>query len=280
MAAAVVELADLARGRPAVLQQLAGGRVERLGEQLRARVAGLLGEQLERDRQREELAERVPAQVVLLHELLDVLGRRAAGAGLEQAAAVHQRHDREHLRARAELEDREQVGQVVAQHVAGDRDRVLAARGALEREARRLGDRQDLDLQAVGVVLGEVAPRPSRASRRRARASRRARTRPARRWRARARRRARPSRGSGASLVWHVRQMSPASTSCSSSDVAARRRPRGPCRRASISNVLSWEPYSSAFCAIRPTFGVVPIVAGSNAPCSRQNSIVSAYSAA
>ena len=45
---------------------------------------------------------------------------------------------------------------------------------------------------------------------------------------------------------------------------------------ASISNVLSWLPYSSAFCAIRPTFGVVPIVAGSNAPCSRQKSIVSA----
>jgi hypothetical protein len=43
---------------------------------------------------------------------------------------------------------------------------------------------------------------------------------------------------------------------------------------------LSWLPYSSAFCAIRPTLGVVPIVAGSNAPCSRQKSIVSAYSAA
>ena len=49
---------------------------------------------------------------------------------------------------------------------------------------------------------------------------------------------------------------------------------------AAISNVLSCEPYSSAFCAMRPTFGVVPIVAGSNAPCSRQKSIVSAYSAA
>ena len=36
------------------------------------------------------------------------------------------------------------------------------------------------------------------------------------------------------------------------------------------------DPYSSAFCAIRPTFGVVPIVVGSNAPFSRQKSIVSA----
>ena len=107
---------------------------------LRARVAGLVGEHLERHREREELAERVPAQMVLATELLHVLGRRAAGAGLEQAAAVHQRHDREHLRAGAELEDREQIGQVVAQDVAGDRDRVLAGAGAREREAGRLGD--------------------------------------------------------------------------------------------------------------------------------------------
>ena len=43
---------------------------------------------------------------------------------------------------------------------------------------------------------------------------------------------------------------------------------------------MSCEPYSSAFCAMSPTFGVVPIVAGSNAPCSRQWSTVSAYSGA
>jgi hypothetical protein len=30
-----------------------------------------------------------------------------------------------------------------------------------------------------------------------------------------------------------------------------------------ISKVLSWLPYSSAACAMRPTFGTVPIVAGS-----------------
>ena len=94
----------------------------------------VLGQVLERHGQREELAERVPAQVVLLHELLHVLRGRAAGARLEQAAAVHERHDREHLGAGAELEDREQVGEVVAEHVAGDRDRVLAAADALERE--------------------------------------------------------------------------------------------------------------------------------------------------
>ena len=69
--------------------------------------------------------------------------------------------------------------------------------------------------------------------------------------------------------------MSPASTSCSSStspaEVTTRTTPG-----AAISNVLSCDPYSSAFCAIRPTFGVVPMVVGSNAPFERQKSIVSA----
>ena len=40
-----------------------------------------------------------------------------------------------------------------------------------------------------------------------------------------------------------------------------------------ISNVLSCEPYSSAFCAIRPTFDTVPIVRTSNAPCVLQSSM-------
>ena len=137
VAAAVVELVHLARRRAVLVEHRSGGAVERVGEQLRGRVVGLLREELERRRQREELAERVPAEVVLLHELLHVLGRRAAGAGLEQPAAVHQRHDREHLGAGAELHDREQVGEVVAQHVAGDRDGVLAPADALERVRAR-----------------------------------------------------------------------------------------------------------------------------------------------
>lgn len=42
---------------------------------------------------------------------------------------------------------------------------------------------------------------------------------------------------------------------------------------ALIWNVLSWEPYSSAFLAIRPTFGTLPMVVGSNAPLALQSSM-------
>ena len=81
-------------------------------------------------------------------------------------------------------------------------------------------------------------------------------------------------------LVWHMRQMSPGSTSCCIST-----RPVCPSvttivPACSISNVLSCEPYSSAAYAISPTFGVEPIVAGSNAPYTQQWLTVSAYSAA
>ena len=66
----------------------------------------------------------------------------------------------------------------------------------------------------------------------------------------------------GASLVWQARQMSPAATSCDmTTSPAASTTSTRP--SASISKVLSWLPYSSAFWAMRPTLGTEPIVVGS-----------------
>ena len=76
----------------------------------------------------------------------------------------------------------------------------------------------------------------------------------------------------GTSFVWQARQMSPASTSCdSSTSPAAFTTSTRPSR--SMRKVLSCEPYSSAFCAMRPTFGTEPIVVGSKAPLAWQSSI-------
>ena len=69
-----------------------------------------------------------------------------------------------------------------------------------------------------------------------------------------------------------MRQMSPGSTACSSSVVPAVSTTRT-VPAAGISKVLSWEPYSSAACAMSPTLGTEPIVAGSKAPWARQSSI-------
>ena len=89
---------------------------------------------------------------VITLELLHVLGRGATGAGLEEAAPREQRHNRQHTRARAQLQDREEVREVVAKHVTGDRYGVLAAADALQRERHRLDRRQDADIQPLGVL--------------------------------------------------------------------------------------------------------------------------------
>src|SRR4051812_43410595 len=83
----------------------------------------------------------------------------------------------------------------------------------------------------------------------------------------------------GASLVRQARKMSPASTCCSSSAVPLLSTTRM-VPAAAASKVLSWLPYSSAFCAMRPTLGTVPMVFGSKAPCSRQCLTVSSYNGA
>ena len=113
-------------------------------------------DQLEGGHEGAVLAEGVPAQVAFLHELLDVLGRRAAGAGLEEPAALHERDDGEHPGAGAELEDREEIGEVVTEDVAGDRDGVLAAADALEGEPHGVDGLHDADVETAGVVVREV----------------------------------------------------------------------------------------------------------------------------
>ena len=78
-----------------------GGGLQGVGQDLGALVAADLGHVVEGLGQGQELTQGVPAKVVLLEELAHVLGGRAPGAGLIEAAAVHQRHHREHLGARA-----------------------------------------------------------------------------------------------------------------------------------------------------------------------------------
>src|SRR5262245_53266187 len=80
MAAAIVELTDLARRRAVEREDLADGRVERIGENLRPGVLVGLRQMFERRAEREKLAKRIPAQIALLLKLLDMLGRRAASA--------------------------------------------------------------------------------------------------------------------------------------------------------------------------------------------------------
>ena len=78
-----------------------------------------------------------------------------------------------------------------------------------------------------------------------------------------------------ASLVTGIRQMSPSSTSHDSSTSPLSISTMSATPSSGISKVLSCEPYSSAFCAIRPTFGTVPMVVGSNWPLVLHQLIIS-----
>lgn len=72
---------------------------------------------LEADGSGQVLSQRVPPEVVFLEQLLDVLGSGATGASLQEHAAVEEGHHRQHLGGSAKLEDGEQVGQVVPEHL-------------------------------------------------------------------------------------------------------------------------------------------------------------------
>ncbi len=156
MAATVVDATELARGRLVVVQELAIGLVQGLGQHGGTGIVVAVAQVLERGGQGQEFTQRIPAQVVLFHELLHVLGSRTTGAGFEQATTGHQRHDGEHLGAGAQFHDREQVGEVIAQHVAGHRDGVFTLADAVQRERGRFHRSQDADVQAVGIVVLEV----------------------------------------------------------------------------------------------------------------------------
>ena len=81
----------------------------------------------------------------------------------------------------------------------------------------------------------------------------------------------------GASLVWHIRQTSPCWTACSKYGAPEELSTTRIVPAAAHSKVLSCEPYSSAFCAIRPTLATLPIVVTSNWPLSLQSSMIAEY---
>ena len=84
---------------------------------------------------------------------------RGADQGALRARLGAVSGDREHTGACPQLENREQVGEIVAKHVTRDGDGVLAAANSLQREFHRVHGLQDPDFQSR-----EVAVRASRLS--------------------------------------------------------------------------------------------------------------------
>src|SRR5437660_5707890 len=198
---------------------------------------------------------------------------RAAGSGFKEAAAVQQGDDREHFGAGPDFKNWEQVGEVVSQHVPRHGNRIFPLFHPFQREPHRLRRRHDPDVEALRIVIRQIAIDLliSSASCARFLSNQKTAGAPV----AFARLIASLTQSwMGASLTWHIRQISPSSTLCSSNvcpDAVTTRIVPLP----GALKVLSCDPYSSAACAMRPTLGTLPIVLGSKAPFFLQNSTTS-----
>ena len=79
--------------------------------------------------------------------------RRTAGAGLKHCPTIDQRHDGQHFCTRAQFQDREEIGQIITQHVASGRNGVEALFGTLQRVLHRLHRRHNLNVETFRIVL-------------------------------------------------------------------------------------------------------------------------------
>ena len=131
LAAAIVELTCFGGWVLVVVQQGACRCIQSAGKNFGFFVASLDAQIFERNSQGQEFAQRVPTQVILFNQLLHVFRCRAAGTRFVHAATGHQWHDGQHFGAGAQFHDGEQVGEVVAQDVAGGTDGVQTAHNAL-----------------------------------------------------------------------------------------------------------------------------------------------------
>mmetsp|Transcript_24048 Transcript_24048/g.58422 ORF Transcript_24048/g.58422 Transcript_24048/m.58422 type:complete len:378 (-) Transcript_24048:1216-2349(-) len=154
--APVVDLLDLTRRVLVGIQEPAHGVVQTGSQSCHLGIAALAAQLLQVRLEGQELTQGVPAEVVLLHELLHVLGGGAASTGLVHTATGKQRHNRQHLGTGSKLQNGEQIRVVITQHVTGDTDAVLPLLGPLQRVPARFDGVHEQDLQAAGVVVLEV----------------------------------------------------------------------------------------------------------------------------
>lgn len=128
----VVGLVDSTLGSSVRVQPGADGLVEGLSEKGSLGVASF-SEELKGSGSSEVLTERIPTEMVLFGELLDVERGRATSTSLEHATSGEHRDDTEHLGGGVQLEDREEIGVVISEDVTSHTDRLLASSHSLER---------------------------------------------------------------------------------------------------------------------------------------------------
>ena len=126
MGAPIIQFTAFPRGCPVVEKILGAGFVQSLAEDTRFLVAELTCDVLKGDRESQKFTKGVPPKMVFRIKLLNVFRSGAPSPGLEQAASVHERNNREHFGAGAYLENREEIREIIPQDVTSYRNGVLA----------------------------------------------------------------------------------------------------------------------------------------------------------
>ena len=85
-----------------------------------------------------------------------MFGRGAACASFKHSTAIHQRYDGQHFCTGIQLQYGEQVGEVIAQYIAGNRYGVFTLTNACKCGAAGTCRFRDLNVQTVGVVVFQV----------------------------------------------------------------------------------------------------------------------------
>ena len=157
MATAVVDLVHLAGRRVTFVKDCFGCLIKGICQHRCTLVVILACHVTQRLSQSQELTQRIPTQVVLFLELLNVLRSRSACTRFKESATGDQGHDREHLGGSTQLHDGEEVGEVVTQHVTGHRDGVLATTDTLQGVFGGVDRVHDLNIQTIGIFFFQIS---------------------------------------------------------------------------------------------------------------------------
>ena len=198
--------------------------------------------------------------MAFLDKLLHVLWRGPTGSSLEEAAASQEGHDGEHFCARSELKDWKEIRVVVTQDVAGDADGIISCASPGDGCFACLGGCCDGEVEAFRIVILQVLVDLSNEIRIVRGCCR------ARRWQ-------------GCHGCARDGELDPVANGGILGLACARYRPRrrsAPCTPPGVvvTTRIGWDfkrlivrSYSSAFGAMSPTFGMLPMVETPNWLC-------------
>src|SRR5690606_14220083 len=125
MASAVIDFSCFSQGGFAVFEIFFCGLIQSIRQNNCFWIVVFCPQVLQRNRESQKFAQRILTQMVFFQKLVNVFWGRTSGTRFKQSAAVHQRNNGEHFCACAQFQNREEVRQIIAQHISRNRNVVF-----------------------------------------------------------------------------------------------------------------------------------------------------------